>query len=640
MAFELSEAFVSLTNRGFDQTITSTDGVEASLRKMMTQADSATESVDKGLVEAMAAAASGMIETGEASAKAFDGLEKSSDGVRKSVKQWNEEIRKAKKAEEDAASAAKKVAEEIAEVEKAAKKVGDAVGQWSIEMNAGKEAAGQWSIEMNAAKDSTKETSDAAGGAVDAMEEGQGVLESWTQSAKDFVNKLSQGEGRFAKMARGAGRMLGIIGAVSAAASEVYNWVLRWQEGSSGFNDANKKALESIQQIGKQQTRITEDAIRDANRLNSSKETLIALEGKLALAQRNNDSKQKAKREKEEALTPGALGQFADGKVNSELAPEFEQAKAAADASQKSVDMLAAEIRRLKNEGKDFDLGIEQDLKRARILAEEGEEALRAFDLTKDLGEERAKAVAAEEQALKTQEEQRRAGEALAETYRQQLQTLEFQTIELNEGKEAAAKARDEAAGFDVTQRAQLANARALNDAATKAAARRDESKKLAEEETKRQEALGKSFAQQVNALAAKNIALQKGNEAAARFKDEAKGFNEEQRETLAILRARNEALSDLDEAKKNEDKLTKKADDREGQFVGFSQLAKSSSPVDNALKKAQEETARATAALAKQATTEGIKIKQVATSAPRVDRRFGRGASDGANIYKRRREG
>ena len=53
MAFELSEAYVSLTNSGFDQVIKDTGGVEFSLRKLMSQAEDATNAVDQGLVDAM-----------------------------------------------------------------------------------------------------------------------------------------------------------------------------------------------------------------------------------------------------------------------------------------------------------------------------------------------------------------------------------------------------------------------------------------------------------------------------------------------------------------------------------------------------------------------------------------------------------
>lgn len=713
MAFELSQAYVSLTNEGFDQTLISTDGVEASLRKLMAGADAATDSVDSGLVSAMADAAKGMIDTVDATEKASDSLsstkavvadlknqmEKLSeklavnvdddqlreaaamlDVIRETLNNLSdkeltilaESPEKLKSARDllssmievlsNADSRGKEVAETLNQIGQEAEKTAESaskIGLWELELNP---KTKEKVSELNAELDKTKKGADAAANSIKKMgaetgkweldlnpeknedslrelfEKARGDLDSLKEKTENFVESLGKGNGKFASMLRGAARLGGLIGIAASAAQQVYSWALKLTEEWSGFNDENKRALDLLDKVGRQQKRITADAIRDANRLKSSKETLIALEAKLAIARRDNDAKQKTKREKEEALTPGTFGQFADGKVNSELVPEFERAKKSAEASQESFDMLASEVRRLKIAGKDFKLGVTRDLERAKILANEGEEALRVFDLVaKGFTETQARIQASEEQQLRTQEEKKQAGLALAENYRQQLAALELNTIELTKGKEAAAQARDIAAGFTPEQQKQLAIAREQNAEARKAAEAKKESERAAEEELRRQESVRKSFAAQANALAAKNIALQKGNEAAERFKNEAKGFTEAERESLAILRARNKALSDLDAAKKKEKQLTDKAsDDRSGNFVNFAELAKSSTQ-DNELKQAQKETARATAALAKQAASEGIKIKQLATSAPRVDRRFGRGAAE--NVYKKRRD-
>ena len=719
MAFELSQAYVSLTNEGFDQTLISTDGVEASLRRLMAGADAATDSVDSGLVSAMAGAAKGMIDTVDATEKASDSLS-STKAVVADLKSQMESIGKLAIGIDDdqlreAAAMLDVIREtldnlsdkEIGNLSKSPEKLksvsamlsnieglmdrvasgGDAVAETfsRIGSEAVKSAEEVAKIdaeppkakvtELNTELDKTKKGADAAASSVkkigdeaakaeseasdlskkvekisdapktdgfeslrEQFEAGRADLDSLREKTESFVNTLGKGDGKFATMLRGAARLGGLITIAASAAQQVYSWALKLTEEWSGFNDENKRSLVLLDKIGQQQKRITTDAIRDANRLKSSKETLIALEAKLAIARRDNDAKQKTKREKEEALTPGTFGQFADGKVNSELVPEFERAKKSAEASQESFDMLASEVRRLKIAGKDFKLGVTRDLERAKILANEGEEALRVFDLVaKGFSETQARIQASEEQQLRTQEEKKQAGLALAENYRQQLAALELNTIELTKGKEAAAQARDIAAGFTPEQQKQLAIAREQNAEARKAAEAKKESERAAEEELRRQESVRKSFAAQANALAAKNIALQKGNEAAERFKNEAKGFTEAERESLAILRARNKALSDLDAAKKKEKQLTDKAsDDRSGNFVNFAELAKSSTQ-DNELKQAQKETARATAALAKQAASEGLKIKQLTTSAPRVDRRFGRGAAE--NVYKKRRD-
>lgn len=666
MAFELSEAYVSLTNQGFDQTIKDTEGVEASLRKLMSGADAATESVDKGLVDAMANAAGEMLTTKDNLESATSATEQARGAIDKLSKQISalgsfdlrvnddaietasDAISDLSERIKDANSADIKFLDQITEglavlVESSAetKRLTEAVNAYDAEAQKPKKTVEELNAEIEKAKKNTRDAvkelkklsaarpskgNAATSSLSDQISEDKASLEAVKDRADGLIEKLSEGPSKFAQMVRGGLRLAGVIGVTVQAATKVYDWVLRWQEASSGFNDANKKALELVKKIGAQQNRIAGDAIRNANRLETKKQTLIAIEASLAKAREANDRNQRTKREKEDALTPGTFGQFADGKVNSELVPEFERAEAAADASAKSVEMFEKEIRKLKIGATDFEIGIAKELKRTKILATQGEDALREFDLVaKGLSKQNAAAVVFEENQLKLTRERKAEAENIASRYASQLQSLELQTLELTKGKEAAAQARDAIAKFTPEMRAQLAIARQQNAAAAMRKEKADEAAKLAEQEQKRQDSLNRSFAQQANALAAKNIALQKGNEAAERFKAEAKGFTEQQQAALAVLRERNRVLSEFDEAKKKEADINKAAEKAEGSFVGFADLAKAGAGNVES-QQAQKETARATAALAKQAANEGIKIKDLATAAPRVDRRFGRG--------------
>ena len=213
----------------------------------------------------------------------------------------------------------------------------------------------------------------------------------------------------------------------------------------------------------------------------------------------------------------------------------------------------------------------------------------------------------------------------IRDSFKAQLQATKLITIELVRGKEAAAQARDVAAKFSPEMRQQLAIARQQNAALEEKKRLADEAKKKSDEEQKRQDSLSRSFVQQANAIAAKNIALQKGVEASERFKDEAKGFSDQQKAALATLRERNRLLTEFDEARENEKKINEAAEKAEGSFVGFAELAKAGAGNVES-QQAQKETAKATAALAKQAANEGIKIKELSAPAPRVDRRFGMG--------------
>ena len=83
MAFNLAEAFISLTQRGFDTSIASVDGVEQSLHLMQQAGITAGDTFEGSLVEAIAAAAGELTTFQDASEQAKRRLEAATETVNK-----------------------------------------------------------------------------------------------------------------------------------------------------------------------------------------------------------------------------------------------------------------------------------------------------------------------------------------------------------------------------------------------------------------------------------------------------------------------------------------------------------------------------------------------------------------------------
>lgn len=610
MAFELSQAYVSLTNQGFDQTIKDTEGVEFSLRKLMASADDATQSVDKGLVDAMVNAAGEMLTTTANTKRAADEITRAKnavlflqskiaaleavdlrvndEGLKKAlalVSEFEKKVEDLDSLEIDFVESLAQTLDPLIAAGEETRRLTEAVNAFDLQTKKPKKSVEELNAEI-------AETKKQLGGATDGVEDFVNAavkvvdvkfdkaFESAAADAEKIEQHINDIDAKEAEQLRI--RLEASKAAVLAMAVGFANFLQNIPKTDFGLGAAVARADELRAKLKDVTTERTRELAANA-------ESLDILQQQRAVQLKNVVGKEKSK------------------------AAEFERADNTGSFVERTANDPAVirkrAIQELKTEQEKLKI-IDEQIVKFR------EEAAAAEEKTK----QRAAKLAAD---LKAKE--KADAESLQKSFQSQLETTKLQTLELTKGKEAAAQVRDIIAGFTPEMRAQLSIARQQNAAAVMRKEKADEAAKLADQEKKRQDNLNRSFAQQANALAAKNIALQKGNEAAERFKAEAKGFTTQQRAQLAVLRERNRLLNDLDEAKKNEAKINEAADKTEGSFVGFADLAKAGAGNVES-QQAQKETARATAALAKQAANEGIKIKDLATAAPRVDRRFGRG--------------
>lgn len=281
--------------------------------------------------------------------------------------------------------------------------------------------------------------------------------------------------GRVGSVGLKLGSVLGVVGAVAGVAKGIYDSVIRWTEEASGFNAQMVKSVELSEKLAKARNQLTQNSIDDANRLVGVEEKRLAIEKLLKTARLENEAANRNREKADKDRKPGFFGQFGDGKLNSELEPNFERAKVAAEGTARSVEMLEGQLRSLKNQQENYKSNLAEQLKREKILAEEGAEALRKYELIQQgFGEFDAGRLAGQEAFLKFKQQERQEAERIAEAYEQQVAELRLKAIELNQGADAAQMERDRIAGFSEKQVAELARLREKNRLAEEALAVRE----------------------------------------------------------------------------------------------------------------------------------------------------------------------
>lgn len=287
-------------------------------------------------------------------------------------------------------------------------------------------------------------------------------MESLREKTESFASVGGKADGKLLGMVGKAGRLLGIVGLVAGAAKGVYDWVYKWSLEASGFNDEMERALRLENELAEQRGRITSDAISKAARIANEDQRRIELQKMLKKALLENDQAQQDMRARDEERTPGFFGQFADGKLNEELEPAFERAKAKAEATAASVKALREELRGLGKGKLDFQSGLAEELKEERILLEQGAEALRAYQLEKrGFSKKAAAGFAAAETEVADAAARRANEESIADAFKRQTDELKLRNIEIVKGAEAAQRERDRMAGYTDEQAKQLAAMRA-----------------------------------------------------------------------------------------------------------------------------------------------------------------------------------
>ena len=664
MGFQLAEAFVSLTQRGFNTALIDIDNVERILRSMQTAAVDSTAAFDFGLVEAVAKAAAEMKTftdaadvvqarlqratqvterlsqtiasvqalniqiddselnevlsqlgdlqdvTTELSDTEIDFLEKLEADLSKYVahRADMEAINKAFKAADDAAKPLKKTLEELNKEAKEFQKL----KTLKIDVDSDKVRSQLSSVFETIAEGK------------DELESVREKIEAWKDETEGVDQTILSTLGK-------AGRMIGLITLVAGAAKQVYDWVINWQLEASGFNAEMQRSIALEKQFAELRQQTTQRAIAAAGRLTSVGAKRLALEKAIRIAKEESQKANENRDIADEARTPGLLGQFADGKLNKELEPEFERASIAAESAEKSLKSLESTLENLNRQTLDNRANIAEQVKEETIAANEGAIALETYKLQKQgLSLIEAKEVVLLREIRRLNKEDADRVIEITNNYKQQTAALNLKLLALQKGEAAAAREADANEGFDVTQQDALASLR--DRIATEEKLQAEKAKAAAEEEAK-QDRIEQSFARQVEALRLKNIELAKGPLAAKAEADRLAGFNKEQREELIKLRQEQAALENEKKEERDAERARESRARSNGpEFIGLADLAsKMQQAIGDARdKQAAQNTARDINKLARQAEGEGLKIRTqgVGNPPPSVDRRFGRGST------------
>lgn len=164
------------------------------------------------------------------------------------------------------------------------------------------------------------------------------------------------------------------------------------------------------------------------------------------------------------------------------------------------------------------------------------------------------------EAALAVDEERKAKEGAINELFKSQVDQLRLKAVESLAGAEAAQQERDRLAGYSELQQKELAALREKAELAAKFKALQD--KKVG---------IDSSFDKQLEQLRLKNIEIEKGAEAAQQERDRLAGYNDEQVKALANARARNAAAQKANEAAKEANKIDKQ---KSTSWVSLSALA------------------------------------------------------------------
>lgn len=328
--------------------------------------------------------------------------------------------------------------------------------------------------------------------------------------AKDKFKALAESSkgvpSKWAGLAKTLAKSATLITVVASAAQAVYNWGLKSAESWSGFNDANEKAIQLAQELGETRSKKASEGIRDAQRINVFAERRLELENRLKDAQNTRQNAKKQFEAAQEAADVGAVGQFFDGKVNSELGPELERTQAAFKGSEAAVKKYQEALSSLSSQEASFKQKILEgfELEFTKLQKTKREYLELKF----------ARQGADSQTAKKFADNQIKIDELadakkLEEAFKRQLQALKLKNIELTKGPEAAQQERDKLAGFEEKERKQLANMRAENQAIVDEMKKKAEEKKKATEEEKERAKEAERSLQKLASME-KNLAKQK----------------------------------------------------------------------------------------------------------------------------------
>ena len=583
--FELAEAFVTLSERGFDTALVSVDGVETSLSRMHGTADAATAAIDGTLTDAIQNAAGEMgaftqeIDTSTvrmATARLaaselaqtvaeFKALKLNVEGAElaTAIESIDALIAAAESLDdteieflgelENKLSAVVEEGKRIKEIRDAViafdaankpavqsvKELNDEIAKMAVMKNTVKDLRGELqSLADDLVLDASNrldEKFEDAKDAANALDEELDEIFDSTESVEDAVKRV---RGQFIK---GVGAAGAILAAISAAITTTESLT----RSASGYNSALADENRLLEEGNRIRDKSFNKELAAAANLGSEGEIKqlkfleeIALKNKIATETRAEF----LRRHRETIVIPGTEA-FLTGKFGSQLDDEL---KAAEEEEKKALERF-------------FDLQTARENAQAGAAQAEIDEAARAAENELRLAKQNVAA------------------------YQNQLRVLQLRNIELNQGAEAAARARDADAGFNAKQRQELSSIRQANAAKEQATAdakrRADDAQRAADKEAAAAQRVEDSFARQLQRLQDRNTELKRGAEALAKQKEAAAGFSKEQQDALATLRKQNDAIEDFRDAQERLKELKDQQQQTEStssssQFVGFSDLA------------------------------------------------------------------
>ena len=642
--FELAEAFVTLSERGFDTALVSVDGVETSLSRLHFTANSATAAFEGTLTASIQNAAGEMgaftqeldtstvrMATARLAASElaqtvaeFKALELNVDDadLNTAVESIDKLIAAAESLDdteieflgelENKLSAVVEEGKRIKEIRDAViafdaankpavqsvKELNDEIAKMAVMKNTVKDLRGELqSLADDLVLDASNrldEKFEDAKDAANALDEELDEIFDSTESVEDAVKRVG---GQLIKGVGAAGAVLAAISATITATESL-------AKSASGYNSALADSNRLLEEGNRLRDKAFNKYLAAAANLGGEGEVKqlkfleeVALKNKLATETRAEF----LRKHRETIVIPGTEV-FLTGKFGGQLDDELEAAEEKAKkAAERFVELQTA-----------------RENTQAAATQTETDEAARAA------------------------ENELRLAKQNGDAYQNQLRVLQLRNIELNQGAEAAARARDADAGFNAQQRRELSSIRQANAAKEQADAdakrRADDAQRAVDKEAAAAQRVEDSFARQLRRLQDRNTELKRGAEALAKQKEAAAGFSKEQQDALATLRKQNDAIEDFRDAQERLKELKDQQQQSESagsssQFVGFSDLATKFQDAinDPEGKQLQRDIAKATSDLARLASGVGLKVNAKGeVRAPVTNRAFGAGSADG----------
>lgn len=246
-------------------------------------------------------------------------------------------------------------------------------------------------------------------GIADRFKEVRGEAEATVDATAQFLTK--------------AGRLVGIVGAVGAAAKFVFDGVVSWTKEATGYNAELKKSIELQEELNVLRDRQVSNRISAARRTgNFDEERKELLKDREELAATARNAKERLA--KESLNIADFIGAFN---------------KSAGIATQKTIDTISDTA------------GIEND----RLVKLQNE----AKETKKNLDQIDAALASLNERELDAQAESGKSVEKLS-AFEREKQALEERVILLTQGEVAAGKYRDEVKKIPEAQREELAQIR------------------------------------------------------------------------------------------------------------------------------------------------------------------------------------